>query len=275
VEETEAAPAEPSDDVEPSTTSLISGAADTSDTATGAAAPAEPAAEPVSLPFSDEDWEVLRETVAAAERPLSFQQIHDRLRSARNATSRARTNEELRTQIKQAINTGILQRQGKGARATYRLAPAEAGQFIAPAETEPVEAGLPELRLPPPDSTDEPAEVAPVDVEGEVTPVAVQPTAIVALDEEPAPAEAAPATRPRSRSRKKAAEQPAAPEPTPAKRSRSRGKAAEPAVTSNTAAAAEPTPAPTTAEAPAAAEAEAAPAKRTRRRKKPAEPTEE
>ncbi|MFQ3682152.1 NYN domain-containing protein, partial [Roseiflexus sp.] len=110
-------------------------------------APATPTGEttmlsPVMRPFTDAEWQMLRNVVASAERPLSFAQIHDLLRGARNNASIFRTNEELRSLIKQAINTGILRRSGKGARAVYHLAPQEAlaeADGAAEAAYEPVE----------------------------------------------------------------------------------------------------------------------------------------
>ncbi len=90
-------------------------------------APATPTGETTMLspemrPFTDAEWQMLRDVVASAERPLSFAQIHDLLRGARNNAGIFRTNEELRSLIKQAINTGILRRSGKGARVVYHLA---------------------------------------------------------------------------------------------------------------------------------------------------------
>lgn len=82
-----------------------------------------PAAE--TRPFTDAEWQMLRDVVTAAGRPLSFAQIHDLLREARNNAGIFRTNEELRSLIKQAINTGVLRRSGKGSRVVYHLAPQE------------------------------------------------------------------------------------------------------------------------------------------------------
>ncbi|MCS6941094.1 MAG: NYN domain-containing protein [Roseiflexaceae bacterium] len=115
-------------------------------------APESPASEttaPVAetRPFTNAEWQMLRDVVASAGRPLSFAQIHDLLREARNNASIFRTNEELRSLIKQAINTGVLRRSGKGARVVYHLAPqetlesAEASQ--APAEGTPAAAPEP------------------------------------------------------------------------------------------------------------------------------------
>jgi hypothetical protein len=75
------------------------------------------------LEFSNEEWETLFDLVGNADRPLSFVQIHDLLREARNLAGLTRTNEELRSMIKQAINLGKLARSGKGTRVVYRLAP--------------------------------------------------------------------------------------------------------------------------------------------------------
>jgi hypothetical protein len=76
-------------------------------------------------PFTEAEWQMLRSVVAAAGRPLTFAQIHDLLREARNNAGIFRTNEELRSLIKQAINSGMLRRSGKGARIVYHLAPQE------------------------------------------------------------------------------------------------------------------------------------------------------
>ncbi|GIV98847.1 NYN domain-containing protein [Roseiflexus sp.] len=80
---------------------------------------------PETPPFTDAEWQMLREVVVSAGRPLSFAQIHDLMRGARNNAGIVRTNEELRSLIKQAINTGVLRRSGKGARVVYHLAPYE------------------------------------------------------------------------------------------------------------------------------------------------------
>ncbi len=80
---------------------------------------------PETRPFIETEWQMLRNVVAAAGRPLTFAQIHDLLREARNITGISRTNEELRSLIKQAINSGMLRRSGKGARIVYHLAPQE------------------------------------------------------------------------------------------------------------------------------------------------------
>lgn len=78
----------------------------------------------VAIPFSDEERQSVRDIVAGSERPLSFQQIYDMLRGSRNRggdATIARTNEDLRSLVKLAINTGELQRIGRGNRVTYRI----------------------------------------------------------------------------------------------------------------------------------------------------------
>lgn len=92
--------------------------------------PETPVGETATHPFTDAEWQMLHDVVASAGRPLSFAQIHDLLRSARNNAGIFRTNEELRSLIKQAINTGVLRRSGKGARVVYHLAPQEALEAV-------------------------------------------------------------------------------------------------------------------------------------------------
>ena len=70
-------------------------------------------------PFTDLEWALVIDVVGRLERPASFQQIHDLLRDARNNAGITRTNEELRSLIKQSINNGTLERIGKGNRASY------------------------------------------------------------------------------------------------------------------------------------------------------------
>jgi uncharacterized protein (TIGR00288 family) len=193
----------------------------------GGAAEAAPGAE--SQPFTDTEWRLLTTVVGRFERPVSFQQIHDQLRDARNNAGITRTNEELRSLVKQAINTGLLERIGKGNRASYQLA-----QPSAAAETTPDQAtliaetiaGEPEFHTPEAAAQAELANVA-------------APTA------QPTPAK-------RSRARRKPAQASApAAETAPAKPARASRKKAAPA----------PEAAP-----PALAEAPAKP-KRTRRTK--------
>ncbi len=104
-------------------------------TSDGVAAPAEaqPQAQ-VGRPFEPHEWQMLRDTIGRFERPVSFAHIYDALRDARNREQIDRTNEDLRSLAKQAINSGILERIGKGTRISYRLAPHE-GEAAIEAET--------------------------------------------------------------------------------------------------------------------------------------------
>ncbi len=95
-----------------------------------------------SVPFSDDELTWVVATVARSAKPLSFIQIHDQLRIQRAAQGVSRSNEELRTLVKQVINSGMIERVGKGSRAAYRLPdPSVEGegtagdQLDAPAET--------------------------------------------------------------------------------------------------------------------------------------------
>lgn len=78
-----------------------------------------PAAE--AILFSDEEWQIFREMMAGFTKPVSFAQIFDSLRGLRQAQRLTRTNEQLRTLAKQAINSGMLERSGRGTRVYYRL----------------------------------------------------------------------------------------------------------------------------------------------------------
>jgi len=217
------------------------------------AANAAPMPTDIIQPFDEEEWRVLREIVGRFERPAPFNQIHNALREARNSAGITRTNEELRTLIKQAINSGMLARSGKGNHIVYRLAPQ--GEAAEGAERQHDEGDTPdqaELIMPmgePKFHTPEAAAQAELAIE----PIVAPPTVITAEDS--AIGESAPAKRSRPR-RKKTAEAAPAPvaeapvaEAAPAKPKRARAK--KPVVV---------------AEAPAA---EAAPAKpkRTRRKK--------
>lgn len=73
------------------------------------------------ITFSDEEWEIFRTMMAGFTKPVSFAQIFDSLRALRQAQKLTRTNEQLRTLAKQAINSGMLERSGRGTRIYYRL----------------------------------------------------------------------------------------------------------------------------------------------------------
>ncbi len=54
-------------------------------------------------------------------KPVAFMQIHDALRTRRKEYGIVRTNEQLRTLAKQAINNGLLERSARGKRVYYAL----------------------------------------------------------------------------------------------------------------------------------------------------------
>jgi uncharacterized protein (TIGR00288 family) len=175
------------------------------------AEPAAPAAD-VTRPFNDTEWSVLREIVLRSERPIPFNQIHNALREARKSAGINRTNEELRTLIKQAINSGLLERSGKGNNIVYRLAEHAALPSDAPDQAEMIAAAIGQPGDAP--TTDEqPAFYTPeagaqaemaVATATELDPLVVPPTVITAEDS--TVEEAAPAKTRRSRQRRKPAE---------------------------------------------------------------------
>ena len=87
-------------------------------------APGEPPAaeegpeaeEIASIAFSDEEWAVFTTMMRGFSKPVSFQQIFDTLRGLRKEQNLLLTNEQLRTMAKQAINTCLLERSGRGKR---------------------------------------------------------------------------------------------------------------------------------------------------------------
>jgi len=214
----------------------------------GEAAPAayDPAVIAAAQPFTELEWALVVDVVGRLERPASFQQIHDLLRDARNNAGITRTNEELRSLIKQSINNGTLERIGKGNRASYRLAPPaedvapDQAEQIAQAQSEQPADTQPEFYTPeaaaqaaqldvetPAESTAEPqaAQQAAKRSRSRRKPAAEATPAVVVA---PTPvAEAAPAKPARS-ARKKAAPvaeaAPAAPAEEPAKPKRARRK---------------------------------------------------
>jgi len=199
-------------------------------------------------PFTDLEWALVIDVVGRLERPASFQQIHDLLRDARNNAGITRTNEELRSLIKQSINNGTLERIGKGNRASYRLAPpAEAvapdqAEQIVQAQSEQPADTQPEFYTPeaaahaaqvdvetPAESTAEPQTAQPADKRSRSRrKPAAKATPVVEAAPTPV-AEAAP-SKPARSSRKKAVPAaeaeaaPAAPAEEPAKPKRARRK---------------------------------------------------
>jgi uncharacterized protein (TIGR00288 family) len=213
----------------------------------------EPVPAVVSQPFTDAEWILLSEVMSQFERPVSFVQIHDVLRDARNNAGIARTNEELRSLIKQAINSGMLERIGKGNRASYRLAPPAEATDGASDQIEQITPAVDEQPATTEAAPDQSSRIdAPVGEQPEFyTPEAAAESRLSEVQAEPASAPpAAPAKRARPR-RKPEAE--AAPAPAAV------AQAAKPARPSRKKAA----PA---AEAPAPVEEPAKP-KRSRRKK--------
>lgn len=167
-------------------------------------------------PFSSEERQFVRAIVGASERPLSFQQIHDLLRNTRNrgADGVSRTNEELRSLIKLSINSGELQRIGRGNRVSYRLA------VVAVSANEPEILSTPPVAAVTPVESATPAvAVEPVAAVADSAPVVVSPPAVTMI---PTPADlvddgltlpAAPSKAPRRTKRQDAA---VATVPTPA-----------------------------------------------------------
>jgi uncharacterized protein (TIGR00288 family) len=73
------------------------------------------------IDFSDEEWAVFYEMMGGFSKPVSFATMFDTLRGLRKERNLTRTNEQLRTMVKQAINTGRLERSGRGKRVYYTL----------------------------------------------------------------------------------------------------------------------------------------------------------
>lgn len=85
------------------------------------AADAEAAEVLEEIDFTAEEWEIFTEMMRGFSKPVSFQQIFDGLRNLRQQQRLTRTNEQLRTMAKQAINGGTLERSGRGKRIYYAL----------------------------------------------------------------------------------------------------------------------------------------------------------
>ncbi len=73
------------------------------------------------IAFADNEWALFRTMMSGFPKPASFQQIFDTLRGLRKDQQLTRTNEQLRTMVKQAINVGLLERSGRGKRVYYQL----------------------------------------------------------------------------------------------------------------------------------------------------------
>jgi len=87
----------------------------------GGEAAAEAAAETPPPVFGEREWEIFRSSMAQFAEPVRFADIFSALRGLRNQEVLGLTNNELKELVKQAINRGMLQRTGRGARAYYRL----------------------------------------------------------------------------------------------------------------------------------------------------------
>jgi uncharacterized protein (TIGR00288 family) len=74
-----------------------------------------------AIDFTAEEWAIFHELMRSFSKPVSFQQIFDGLRGLRQSQRLNRTNEQLRTMAKQAINGGTLERSGRGKRIYYAL----------------------------------------------------------------------------------------------------------------------------------------------------------
>jgi uncharacterized protein (TIGR00288 family) len=86
------------------------------------------------ITFSDEEWQAFQTMMEQFTKPASFAQIFDALRALRKEKVLTRTNEQLRTFVKHAINNGLLERSGRGKRVYYTLKqPVEAEEEAVPA----------------------------------------------------------------------------------------------------------------------------------------------
>lgn len=85
--------------------------------------PAAPSAEPEAVrpTFGEREWQIFRASMSQFTDPVRFAEIFSALRGLRNQEVFGLTNNELKELVKQAINRGMLQRTGRGARAYYRI----------------------------------------------------------------------------------------------------------------------------------------------------------
>ncbi|MFQ5342350.1 MAG: NYN domain-containing protein [Anaerolineae bacterium] len=67
------------------------------------------------------EWRAFEEAVADLNEPALFIQIYDSLRNSRNKDRIDLSNREIKKMIKQAINSGMLERQTKGSHAYYAI----------------------------------------------------------------------------------------------------------------------------------------------------------
>lgn len=71
--------------------------------------------------FSDQEWTIFRTVMSQYNEPLRFNEIFNALRGLRNQEVMELTNNELKQLVKQALNRGMMQRTGRGAKGYYRL----------------------------------------------------------------------------------------------------------------------------------------------------------
>jgi uncharacterized protein (TIGR00288 family) len=74
------------------------------------------------IEFSAEEWTLFVETARSIGKPATFQQLADTLRAALKAGGHARTNEQTRTMVKQALRREMFVRTVKAKRVYYTLA---------------------------------------------------------------------------------------------------------------------------------------------------------
>jgi uncharacterized protein (TIGR00288 family) len=77
--------------------------------------------EAVRPSFGEREWQIFRGSMSQFTEPVRFAEIFSALRGLRNQEIIDLTNNELKELVKQAINRGMLQRTGRGAKAYYRL----------------------------------------------------------------------------------------------------------------------------------------------------------
>jgi uncharacterized protein (TIGR00288 family) len=111
-------PEEPIMSVEPTQPEPEPAAAATDEEITTAATDEDSSTRPS---FGDREWQIFRGSMSQFTEPVRFAEIFSALRGLRNQEIIDLTNNELKELVKQAINRGMLQRTGRGAKAYYRL----------------------------------------------------------------------------------------------------------------------------------------------------------
>lgn len=107
---------------EPSVAAPVAPEAETEPVVTPAAEETTVEEEGTTRPtFGDREWQIFRGSMSQFTDPVRFAEIFSALRGLRNQEIIDLTNNELKELVKQAINRGMLQRTGRGAKAYYRL----------------------------------------------------------------------------------------------------------------------------------------------------------